>query len=258
MAHEPLMCKPMCKKGPHFDADICQLPAFVGDLRQHGSAIVRGLVSHHDIENTLTELNGLTAGQSTRRGDMYAARNLLATSSAVAVLAGSAALRSVVEALLGLGAFPVRGLLFDKVPAANWGVGWHQDQFIPVAQRKEVPGFTAWSVKRGVPHVRPPAHILERMVTLRIHLDDCDTTNGALKIIPESHRHGFLNEAQISELASQSAAVVCDAKRGDVLAMSPLLLHASAPAVNASHRRVIHIEYAAERLPSGLEWPQWR
>jgi hypothetical protein len=36
--------------------------------------------------------------------------------------------------------------------------------------------------------------------------------------------------------------------------MCPLTLHASAAAQAVGHRRVIHIEYAAEELPGGLQW----
>ena len=36
--------------------------------------------------------------------------------------------------------------------------------------------------------------------------------------------------------------------------MRPLLLHASASGTALGHRRVIHLEYAAEALPEGLEW----
>jgi hypothetical protein len=36
--------------------------------------------------------------------------------------------------------------------------------------------------------------------------------------------------------------------------MRPLLLHASASGTREGHRRVIHLEYAAEALPDGLEW----
>jgi ectoine hydroxylase-related dioxygenase (phytanoyl-CoA dioxygenase family) len=126
---------------------------------------------------------------------------------------------------------------------------------IPVADRKEVPGFTAWSVKQNVPHVRPTEHVLEGMLTLRVHLDDCPQDNGALKVIPGSHSNGILNDDQINEVISRVPPVICEALRSDVLVMRPLLLHASSPANAPSHRRVIHLEYAAEPLPGGLEWP---
>ena len=41
---------------------------------------------------------------------------------------------------------------------------------------------------------------------------------------------------------------------GDALLMRPLLLHSSGRLRTASHRRVIHIEYAAFALPGGLQW----
>jgi ectoine hydroxylase-related dioxygenase (phytanoyl-CoA dioxygenase family) len=159
-----------------------------------------------------------------------------------------------VEPILGISSFPVRGILFDKVPGANWHVGWHQDQIIPVAERRDVPEFTAWSVKHGVPHVRPPVTVLERMLTLRIHLDDCDAENGALRLIPGSHRRGLLSAKEIEEIVAREEPVVCSARRGDALVMRPLVLHASSPATSPTHRRVIHLEFAAGPLPGGLSW----
>src|SRR5262245_7189469 len=86
-----------------------------------------------------------------------------------------------VEPILGPGAFVVRGLFFDKTPRANWKVSWHQDLTIAVRVRIEAPGFGPWSLKAGVVHVQPPAEILERMATVRLHLDDCSESNGPLR-----------------------------------------------------------------------------
>jgi len=36
--------------------------------------------------------------------------------------------------------------------------------------------------------------------------------------------------------------------------MRPLILHASSCAQEASARRVLHIEFASEELPGGLDW----
>ena len=73
--------------------------------------------------------------------------------------------------LMGRRAQPVRAVLFDKTPAANWSVAWHQDRTIPVVERIEVDGFGPWSRKDGILHVAPPVGVLERMITLRIHID---------------------------------------------------------------------------------------
>ena len=156
---------------------------------------------------------------------------------------------------LAAAAFPVRVIFFDKVDGANWGVPWHQDLAIPVSEKVDAPGFSGWSVKEGVPHVLPPVDVLARMVTLRIHLDDCGEDNGPLRVVPGSHRFGKFSETDIARVRGETPEVICLASRGSVLAMRPLLLHASSAAQRPGHRRVLHIEYAAHPLPSGLRWP---
>jgi ectoine hydroxylase-related dioxygenase (phytanoyl-CoA dioxygenase family) len=148
----------------------------------------------------------------------------------------------------------VRGILFDKLPEANWKVPWHQDLSIAVRGRVDVAGFGPWSVKAGVPHVQPPLPLLENMLALRLHLDDCDAANGPLRVIPRSHTGGRLSPTAIRAWRSQQAAVACLVPRGGALLMRPLLLHASSPALRPGHRRVIHLEFAAEGLPGGLQW----
>jgi hypothetical protein len=64
-------------------------------------------------------------------------------------------MRRLVEPVLGWDAFAVRGILFDKLPGANWKVPWHQDCVIAVHERMDSPGWEPWSVKEGVAHVRP-------------------------------------------------------------------------------------------------------
>ncbi len=160
----------------------------------------------------------------------------------------------LVRGVLGPGAFAVRGLLFDKTPTANWGVPWHQDLTIAIKRRVEAPGFGPWTVKGGVPHVRPPVEVLERMVTIRLHLDDVDSENGPLLVVPGSHRQGRLNVASSQEWLDKNCAQACLVSRGGVLMMRPLLLHASSPSNGSAHRRVVHLEYATGPLPFGLEW----
>jgi hypothetical protein len=236
---------------------VTDLNAFFDDVNQLGFAIVPDVIIDADVEAIISELARLPVGESSRGGQMYAARNLLSTVPRIASLAGAPAIRQLVQKVLGIGAFPVRGILFDKVPGANWHVKWHQDQVIPVAQRREVAGFSAWTIKKGVPHVRPPVCVLERMLALRIHLDDCRGDNGALRVIPSSHELGLLTDDQIEQVVLKSDATVCEVSRGAIMTMRPLLLHTSAPANSPSHRRVVHLEFAVDALPGGLEWPQW-
>jgi ectoine hydroxylase-related dioxygenase (phytanoyl-CoA dioxygenase family) len=181
-------------------------------------------------------------------------RNIAARVPAIAELAASAELQEVLASFGASGAFLVRSIFFDKQPGANWKVPWHQDLTIAVRRRQEVPGYGPWSEKGGTPHVQPPAAVLERMITLRVHLDDCSAANGALKVIPGSHRHGALSPAAIQQSCREQAETICEVARGGILAMRPLLLHASSPAAQPRHRRVIHLEFATSGLDGGLEW----
>ncbi len=162
--------------------------------------------------------------------------------------------RRLVDAVLGRPAFAVRALLFDKTPQANWSLHWHQDVFVAVRERHDVPGFRGWSVKHGVPHVLPPAPVLSRMLAARLHLDPCGSENGPLRVIPGSHRAGVLEPEEIGRRRESSPAVECATGPGGLLLLRPLLLHSSPRAASPDHRRVIHLEFAAEELPPPLQW----
>jgi ectoine hydroxylase-related dioxygenase (phytanoyl-CoA dioxygenase family) len=186
-----------------------------------------------DARRTRAGLRGVLARPSVR-----------ALAEALAGLAGSA---------LGGPAFAYRATLFDKSARANWLVAWHQDTALPVAARVDAAGWGPWTTKAGVLHAIAPADALERVLALRIHLDDSTADNGPLRVVPGSHRDGVLPDAEIDRRVTSGTAVTCLADRGDVLLMRPLLLHASSKAANAAPRRVLHVEYATDRtLPGGL------
>ena len=207
-----------------------------------------------DITRTcsLTEHDGVLR----RGGEVYGVRDLVWRVSEIRQLAQSPELLEVVEAILGPGAFVVRGLFFDKTPTTNWNLPWHQDMTIAVQARRDVAGFGPWTLKAGVPHVHAPADLLARMVTIRLHLDDCGRRNGPLRVLPGSHASGKLDASAIAVWSARAdeQAVDCLVPAGGAVVMRPLLLHASASGTGEGHRRVIHLEYAAETLPGGLEW----
>ncbi len=173
---------------------------------------------------------------------------------AVRALATSAVVRQLARAALGPHAFAIRATLFDKTPGSNWLVPWHQDTTIPIRERREVPDFSAWSQKGGVPHARPPAHVLESMLTVRVDLDGSDETKGPLRVLPASHRRGILGSTEIHELLRTTPVLACHMPPGAALVTRPLLLHASSKASCPGHRRVVHLEFASADLPGGLEW----
>ena len=226
-------------------------------IERDGFAVVPPVVGEPAVAALLSALNRLDAGAGVRRREtVYAVRNLLEAVPEVAALARSAERRALVTPVLGENCFPVRGILFDKTADANWNVVWHQDLSIAVAEKRETDGFGPWSEKAGVVHVQPPPSVLERMLTVRLHLDDCGEENGPVQVLPGTHRSGRLTSEQIQHLRQERQATACTSPRGGVLLLRPLLLHASSASRLPCHRRVIHLEYAADPLPGGLQWHQ--
>ena len=148
----------------------------------------------------------------------------------------------------------VRILAFDKTRERNWGVAWHQDRTIAVRSRVDLPGFGPWSVKSGVPHVEPPLALMEQMLVLRYHADDCGPANGPLKVVAGSHALGRVPVAEVTRLVASSEIVTCAVEAGDILAMKALTVHGSEPAAAPSHRRVLHMDFTSMSLPRPLEW----
>lgn len=227
---------------------------YAAQFRQSGFAVFPRVLDSATVEELRSAILAIPAGEEVRRKrSVYGVRNLLEVSHAIRRLAASGELHQFVAPVLGEEAFATRAVFFDKVPDANWTLGWHQDSVISVAERKPVPGFSAWGQKAGIWQVQPPPEILARMVAVRVHLDDCGPDNGPLRVIPGSHRHGWV-EDNLEHWKQSGPEVSCLVETGGVVVMCPLTLHASSKAKSPSHRRVIHIEYANETLPGGLEW----
>ena len=162
---------------------------------------------------------------------------------AVASLAQDPRLMKIARGTLGADAFPFRATLFDKSPIANWLVVWHQDTALPFEERREIPGWGPWSVKDGVNYAHAPATALSQVLALRVHLDDSTDENGPLRVLPDTHTLGVLTDESLHDLSTRIAAIDCLVPQGGVLAMRPLIVHASSKSQTHARRRVLHIEY---------------
>ncbi len=169
-------------------------------------------------------------------------------------LLGSSALVQAVNSLLGHGAFACKATLFDKGPMVNWLVAWHQDLSIPVSKRVERAGWRGWSVKDGVQYVQPPNTVLDGMLAVRIHLDDCDVCNGPLRVLAGSHLTGRMSTASLERAPTLYTEHVVVGAAGTAVFMRPLLVHASSKAQTSARRRVLHLEFAAAALAGGIDW----
>jgi len=211
-----------------------------------GAALFPTVLSAGDVADLRDRLNPAIVGRAGRRlPDDGATGGLLAANGTIGRIAAG---------LIGPGARPVRAVLFDKSPDANWIVAWHQDRTITVRERRDVDGFGPWSTKDGLLHVAPPIAVLENMATLRLHLDDCDDDNAPLRIALGSHRLGYVTAAEAAARAEALPPFVCYAKAGDVWAYSTPILHMSERSRSSGRRRVLQVDYAAAPLPGGLAW----
>jgi hypothetical protein len=212
-------------------------------MSEVGVCLMNGVLDQHSIQELR---NAFPKGA-------HGVRNLL-DRQMIRELACSESVRALAEAVLRERCFAVRGIFLDKPSEANWKVCFHQDLTIEVQSRTQAPGFDNWTIKGGVQHVQPPTEILERMVSVRLYLDDSRSDNGPLRIVRGSHKTGRLTESQIDEMVKAETPVECRVPVGGALMMMPLVVHGSSSALNSMHRRVIHLDYAADDLPYRLEW----
>lgn len=210
-----------------------------GEVEQRGFTIPPFRFLRDEMEGLIRELDGSPLRRS-KAGVRHALRH-----DAIRSLAADPRLLSVVGEILGNEATAFRATLFDKSPQANWLVVWHQDTALPLRERRDAPGWGPWSVKDGIAYAHAPASALSKVLAIRVHLDDSDAANGPLRVLPGTHVKGILSDDAIEQLVQHTPVVDCLAPQGGVLAMSPLIVHASSKTQSQVPRRVIHIEYAA-------------
>ena len=217
-------------------------------LESEGYFVRAGLFSGREIASMTSQLSdsGFARG---RAGLRHALQH-----AGIARLAEDARLLGIAREVLGATAVPFRATLFDKSPTSNWLVVWHQDTALPLRNRVDAEGWGPWSKKAGILYAHAPTSALERILALRIHLDDSTPENGPLRVLPGTHRLGVLSDEEVHDLAQVTRAADCTVARGGVLAMRPLLIHSSSKMQAQVSRRVIHIEYAKSMCTEdGLE-----
>lgn len=116
---------------------------------------------------------------------------------------------------------------------------------MPLRQRIDWPGWGPWSIKEGIDYAHAPGTALSQVLALRVSCDDSTVENGPLRVLPGTHTLGALSDDRLHDLSTRIAPVDCVAPKGGVVAMRPLVVHASSKSQNEMPRRVLHIEYAA-------------
>jgi ectoine hydroxylase-related dioxygenase (phytanoyl-CoA dioxygenase family) len=218
------------------------------DATTRGFSIVEAVLDETEVAELARALETPDLDRS-RAG----ARHLM-NRPAVSAVAADSRMVAIAGRFLGETVIPYKATLFDKSPARNWLVAWHQDTALPLFERREIPEWGPWSTKAGVTYALAPASALAQVVALRLRQDDSRPENGPLRVLPGTHALGLLTESAIARLTTEVSAGDCTVPAGGVVAMRPLIVHASSKAEGDLPRRVLHIEYSRSLdLGNGLK-----
>jgi len=225
-------------------------------LSKLGFTTIGNIYTNVEIDALLDVINTTDTNRDTFRKsiDLFAIRQFLKEIPQIQSLIFNENLKTIIKEILGPEFFVVKSIYFDKPEVSNWFVAYHQDLTISVDKKMELENFGPWTVKQNQFAVQAPIHILENIVTIRIHLDDTDENNGALKVIPKSHLKKIYRPETINW--ENETETICEIKHGGAMLMKPLVLHSSGRTRNNKKRRVIHIEFSNMELPDGLNWAE--
>lgn len=226
------------------------------EIIENGFTIINSIFSDKETEDITLAIQNTDSSKDTFRksDDLFAIRQFLKEIPEVTKLVFNDRLREMIMEIFGDKYFVVKSIYFDKPEKSNWYVAYHQDLTILVDKKIDLSNFGPWTTKQNQFAVQPPLEILENVFTLRIHLDDTDKDNGALKVVPKSHAKGIYRPETIDwEVETEE---ICSVEKGGVMIMKPLLLHGSNRTTNGRKRRVIHIEFSDQELPEELNWSE--
>jgi ectoine hydroxylase-related dioxygenase (phytanoyl-CoA dioxygenase family) len=226
------------------------------EIAVNGFTVIENIFTGGEVDALVSLIQQADSSSETFRKtkDLFAIRQFLKEVPDVAPAIFTPMLIATIKGLFGEGYNAVKSIYFDKPGDSNWFVSYHQDLTISVKEKADVPGFGPWTVKQQQFAVQPPLAILENNFTIRIHLDDTNEHNGALRVVPGSHRKGIYRPETIDWTAERE--VSCNVGKGGIMIMRPLLLHASSRTTNNHKRRVVHIEFSDQQLPAPLQWSE--
>ncbi|NVM62834.1 ectoine hydroxylase-related dioxygenase (phytanoyl-CoA dioxygenase family) [Mucilaginibacter sp. SG538B] len=226
------------------------------EIARQGFSVVEHIYTEAEVKVIVAAIENADKSSPLFRqtDDLFAIRQFLKAVPEIRPLIFTGRLKTCLQQLFGDGYFAVKSIYFDKPETSNWFVVWHQDLTISVDKKIEITGYGPWTVKHNQFAVQPPLHILQDNFTIRIHLDDTDEGNGALKVLPGSHLKEIYRPENIDW--QQETEVSCNVQAGGIMIMRPLLMHASNRTTNNKKRRVAHIEFSRATLADGIDWTE--
>jgi len=225
------------------------------NIADSGYTILNDIYTQAEIDAIIAIIEAADQSKDTFRktDDLFAIRRFLHEVPDSKGLIFNDNLKGAISELFGEECFISKSIYFDKPERSNWFVAWHQDLTIAVDKKADLIDYGPWTVKFNSFAVQPPENILQENFTIRIHLDDTDEKNSALKVLKGSHHS--ISRVENIDRSSENVSF-CNVKAGDVMVMRPLLMHASERSTNNKRRRVIHIEFSKATLPEAISWAE--
>lgn len=222
-----------------------------------GYVIIKAIYTPAEVQKIIQIIDAVDSNKPSFRKskDLFAIRKFLNEIPAAKDHIFNSKLIATIKEVFEDGYFLVKSIYFDKPEESNWFVSYHQDLTISVDKKIDIDGFGPYTVKPNQFAVQPPSNLLEKNFTIRIHLDNTNEQNGALKVIPNSHSKGIYRPEHIDW--SIEHEISCNVPSGGIMIMKPLLLHSSSRTTNNNRRRVIHLEFSNQPLPGGLNWAEY-
>lgn len=225
------------------------------DLQDNGFSIIPDVFDSKEIQNIveIIEKEKKENPNFRKSQDLFVIRTFIKEIPALQAIVLNNKIRNLLKHF-GENYQLVKSIYFDKPPKANWLVAWHQDLTISIKEKLEIQGFKNWLKKSTYFSVEPPQPYLDNIITLRIHLDNCTQENGALRVLANTHKR-IQKQKDLSTQVFDSVQT-CEAKKGAILAMKPLIWHSSRRSENEAKRRIIHLEFSNLDLPENLDWAE--
>jgi len=220
----------------------------VKEYREHGYTVCHGFLSSSDVETMLADIEAISAKATLANHDasrMEMEPNQGPEGKSVRriyepctyyprfrSLSEAQKLLDAVEELVGPNLLFHYSKINMKPPKIGSVVEWHQDlTYYPLTNSDSI--------------------------TVLFYLDDADSTNGCLQVIPNLHREPPLNhtlnglfQGRVTQAVDDSHAVFLEGKAGSAIFMHCLTPHASAPNKSTKSRRTLILSYrAADAFP---------
>lgn len=226
------------------------------EISDNGFTIINDVFSEEEINQIINVINAIDTSKETFRKseDLFAIRQFLKEVPESHQFLFNDNIKKIINEIFGDNYFVVKSIYFDKPEKSNWYVSYHQDLTISVDKKLDINGFGPWTTKQNQFAVHPPIDYLKNIFTIRIHLDDTNENNGALKVVPNSHSKEIYRPETINW--NVETEEICSVKKGGIMIMKPLILHGSNRTTNHQKRRVIHIEFSNMELPEDITWSE--